>query len=117
MKSCRALLVLLLCLVLPYSASAGLGQDLQCHHDGLGVLLDAPQHHHHSAADAGCDCPVKCTCQHHCAAGGEVPLALGAPDIRWPARMEAVVESPAAPLAAAHRASLLRPPTTPSGAA
>lgn len=117
MKRCRAILVLLLSLLLPYSASAGLSQDLHCHHDGLGVLLEAPQLHHHGAAGAGCDCPSKCICQHHCAAGGAAPLALGAPGIHLAARMEAVAELPAAPVAAAHRASLLRPPAAPSGAA
>jgi hypothetical protein len=116
MKRCRAILVLLLSLWLPYSANAGLSQDLHCHHDGLGMLLDAPPHPH-QAADPGCDCPIKCSCQHHCAAGAAAPLALATPGIHLPARMEAAAGPRPLHVATVYHASLLRPPTAPTGAA
>ena len=87
-KKLRALLILLLCVALPYSATATMLQGMQCHHDGLGGIAEVSlhehgghemhEHHHHDAAqndpdrskvsaDHGCDCAVKCSCQHHCA--------------------------------------------------
>ena len=71
-KRFRAILVLLLSLTLPYSAVAGMLDNVRCHHDGLGALVDASAHHDHAAmagqhhdqasdqaGDHGCDCAVK----------------------------------------------------------
>ena len=38
MRLFRALVVLLVCMSLPYSAMATMLADLHCHHDGAGVL-------------------------------------------------------------------------------
>lgn len=94
MKTLRAIVVLLVSIALPFSAMATMLENLHCHHDGLGVLLDASTtaqehpcahhaHHlamaasqHHTGAakvsDGGCDCAVKCHCQHHCTSGTAV---------------------------------------------
>jgi hypothetical protein len=94
MPKLRALLILLLCVALPYSATAAMLHGMACHHDGLGSVAETAQHehqpadeasehamhghhHHHDTAasshasdgDHGCDCSVKCSCEHHCASG------------------------------------------------
>lgn len=80
-KKLRVMLVLLLVVALPWSAGADMRENLHCHHDGLGALLDSAPHHDHAgmshhdqAADQGCDCEVKCHCQHHCASGAGVAM-------------------------------------------
>ncbi|MBL6748871.1 MAG: hypothetical protein ISP90_00030 [Nevskia sp.] len=84
MKKLRAIVVLLFSISLPYSATATMLHDLRCHHDGLGALLEGAanghQHDHlamhehaaaqHAGSHQGCDCIVKCQCQHNCAGGG-----------------------------------------------
>lgn len=133
MKILRDIAVLLLIVALPWAATANMLGDLQCHHDGLGSIApaqDAPAHHHaqgttrdHGAtaqatADQGCDCDIKCQCQHHCAGGCGAALALDTRGID--------VGGPGTPVMTPYRAwssepqlrSLLRPPiTAPPGAA
>ncbi len=87
-KKLRAIIVLLLSLALPYAATANMLAGVGCHHDGLGSLAQEGHDHaghgamhmhhgdHQKAAGGGCDCPVKCDCQHHCA-GGACVAALG----------------------------------------
>jgi len=85
-KKLRAIFVLLLSLALPCAATANMLDGMRCHHDGLGALVQdehaghGAMHMHHGdhqkAAGGGCDCPVKCSCQHHCAGGG-CAAALG----------------------------------------
>lgn len=87
MKKLRAIVALLLCLSLPWSALASGVQDMQCRHHGVGAM--SMQQHHH--ADAGCEHMQKCECQHHCTGGSMavvfVPIgtnlpAFAAPGIR-----------------------------------
>ena len=89
MKKIRTLLILLICIALPYSAMATMLSGMQCHHDGLGGIAAASSHHHEhgdhamqehhhdadqakASDDHGCDCKVKCSCEHHCATGCSV---------------------------------------------
>lgn len=67
MKKFRAIVALLLCLSLPWSALAGGLQDMQCSHHGAGAMsmMNMQQHH----GDAGCEHMRKCECQHHCTGG------------------------------------------------
>ncbi|MBL6751655.1 MAG: hypothetical protein ISP90_14100 [Nevskia sp.] len=135
MKSLRAIVVLLVSLAVPYSATASMLLTLHCHHDGLGALVDAmaqaaPHCHDgmearsgtHEAAPAtphhGCDCSVKCQCQHLCATNG-VTLAvnvLHSPN--FDSRHAADTELPRAFIPAVQRGTPLRPPIDrPSSAA
>ena len=124
MKRLRALLVLLLVIALPCSALADLRDNLQCHHDGLGILFEqqapaAGLHHHAPAADPDCDCAVKCDCQHHCASGGGTALlGLTAPTISLTAGDQAAIAYDAAGLSSMRGGSRFRPPiAAPPGAA
>jgi hypothetical protein len=70
-KKLRAPLVLLLCLLLPWSAVASGMQNMRCHHhgthrDAVAMTAAMTMHHH---ADQGCEHMQKCECQHHCAGG------------------------------------------------
>lgn len=126
MNTLRTLLVLLLLVALPWSASATMRENLHCHHDGLGALIDnAPQHdhaamtHHAQNADQGCDCEVKCHCQHHCASGtGIVGLGLITPALSFASGAEAATAIYAAWIPSLLDASPFRPPiAAPPGAA
>ncbi len=126
MKKLRTLLVLLLIVALPWSAGAELRENLHCHHDGLGALLDTPQHHEHAAmsqhdqaVDQGCDCEVKCNCQHHCASGtGIAVLSLAAPALSFLLGDKAAAGPYTAWVPATRGSSPFRPPiVAPPGAA
>lgn len=133
MKKLRAIVVLLFSIALPYAATANMVADLQCHHDGLGALTadSGAQHHHddhaathdhasahHAAADQGCDCAVKCQCQHHCAGGGAAALAFGSVGVDFSARDVTTVSAYLGLVSEAQSRSLFRPPiTAPPGAA
>lgn len=126
MKIARALLLLLLCIALPWSAMANMAQGMQCHHDGLGGLAETAQHqhsadvannhhHHHSAAaadeDRGCDCDVKCSCSHHCASGCSVAaIDATTPLQAYPAGTDGVSTAGAAMVPDARNRSFFRPP-------
>ena len=130
MKTLRTLLVLLLVVALPWSAGATMRENLHCHHDGLGALIDgAPQHDyaamsHHGqstgqSADQGCDCEVKCQCQHHCASGtGIAGLGLIVPALSFASGAEIATVPYAAWIPSHLDASPFRPPiAAPPGAA
>jgi hypothetical protein len=122
----RTLLVLLLVVALPWSAGATMRENLHCHHDGLGALIGVtPQHdhagmgHHGQNIDQGCDCEVKCHCQHHCASGtGIAGLGLVTPTLSFASNTGAATAPYAAWIPSIQDASPFRPPiAAPPGAA
>lgn len=125
MTRLRTILILLLCLTLPYSAVAGVLGQPHCRHDAAAPAgHGGMQHQHgamqHGAADpSGCDCAVKCDCQHHCAgigAGAVLPVIAGVDLSDGGARVAAGFYQPFIPATLGR--SLFRPPiAAPSGAA
>lgn len=128
MKRFRAFLIALICIALPYSATATMLQGMQCHHDGLGSIKEPTMHehgdhdahaHHHDHGDLakadkddhGCDCAVKCTCEHHCASSCAAAVVLAAMPVGV-LQMSADVSGGiyAAPLSDLHGRSVFRPP-------
>jgi microcystin-dependent protein len=83
MKRLRHFLIVLICLAVPYSATATVLHDIGCHHSPDGAMtmtqqdVAMPAHHHMSNQDHtqqksaahGGDCAAKCSCQYHCTAG------------------------------------------------
>ena len=84
MMTSRALVGLLLAIALQYSAAASMAEGFGCRHSHShhehGAMAGMSQQHDHAAMQhmahanrAGdaqqCDCPPKCDCASHCAAG------------------------------------------------
>jgi hypothetical protein len=126
MRILRAILVLLLSIAVPYSATATLLQDLPCHRDGGAASLHASalahthpaDHAMHASAHSpaavksaqGCDCAVKCECRHHCATVNAVASTQSRldPPIDASASVTAVLAPAFVP--DAQTQDLLRPP-------
>ena len=126
MSRLRAILAALICLALPWSATANMLEGMGCHHEGLGILAQPMsamsghemdgRHMDHSGSPtgmSGCDCAVKCSCSHHCATSGGVAAVASALPLKW---SEAPADQLFAPYEAVPRGSLLtdvfRPPNT-----
>ncbi|HZR37715.1 MAG TPA: hypothetical protein VFA75_20250 [Nevskia sp.] len=122
MKKLRALLVLLLCLALPWAALAGGMQNMQCRHHGMqhghGGMTAALPAQHRQQADPDCGHAQKCECQHHCAGSAVAAFLAAGPHLPAPAGAGFEPGRDLGLVAAAWASFPFRPPiAAPSGAA